>query len=323
MNQTSNRGSVVLTAWVLFAVASSAAAQDVECEQGAPRFSAWSAPVRLDSVNSPTPSNDFHPAISPDGLSLYISSNRSGGSGDNDIWVSQRSEPAASWQKPVNLGPNINSAASDFAPNFSPDGHWLLFSSTRKEGGYGADDVWASFRDDETDNFGWGRAFNLGPAVNTAYDENAPALLVDPDTGRVSLYFNSILRPGALDYDIYRMTLFGPDASQPATPVTQLNSPGRDTRVAIRNDGLELFLTSNRPGGSGKIDLWASTRASTADDWSAPVNLGPTVNSKGDDGGPALSNDARTLYFYSTRAFLLSGKRELYSAVRTRLCGSD
>src|SRR6266404_1405505 len=94
-------------------------------------FSDWSAPVNLGpTVNSG--SDDFHPAISPNGLSLYITSGRTaGGFGGSDIWVSQRASPHDAWGTPQNLGPNINGPFNDIAPDFSADGHWMFFSSNR------------------------------------------------------------------------------------------------------------------------------------------------------------------------------------------------
>src|SRR3989442_13696494 len=99
------------------------------------QFSDWSEPVNLGPlVNSG--SDDFHPAISPNGLSLYITSGRPGGLGGSDIWVSQRARLDDPWGPPQNLGPNINSATNDIAPDFTPDGHWLLFSrGSALEGG--------------------------------------------------------------------------------------------------------------------------------------------------------------------------------------------
>src|SRR6266566_8008030 len=78
-----------------------------------PQYGPWSAPVNLGPVIN-TAANEQHPAISKDGLSLYISSDRPG-LGGTDIWVSQRActdadDPACAWHTPANLGPNINSA---------------------------------------------------------------------------------------------------------------------------------------------------------------------------------------------------------------------
>jgi hypothetical protein len=66
------------------------------------------------------------------------------------------------------------------------------------------------------------------------------------------------------------------------------------------------------------IDIWLSTRGSTLDFWSTPVNLGPTVNYPDYvTGRPALSWDGTTLYFYSTRPGGFGG-RDLYVATRKK-----
>jgi hypothetical protein len=293
-------------------------------------FSDWSAPAKLGpAVNSPA--NDFHPAISSDDLSLYISSNRPGGYGDNDIWVSQRARADDAWGAPKNLGSNINLdpssnvLSSEYAPDLSPDGHWLFF--TRESPPMSnKSDIWCSHRQHTHDDFGWKPAFKLAGQINRPdTDENAPTFFRDEQTGITTIYFNSQLRrDGPGDFDIYASTL-GPD--EPLKPdsmwgrgalVPELCSRQRDTRTSIRRDGLEMFITSNRPGGFGGIDLWVSTRATTLDAWSVPVNLGLTVNSSADDGGPALSADGTTLYFYSTRPGGI-GFRDLYVTTRTRL----
>jgi hypothetical protein len=83
-----------------------------------------------------------------------------------------------------------------------------------------------------------------------------------------------------------------------------------------------MFVTSNRPvGSSGLIDLWVATRETTLDRWSTPVNLGSTINTQYNDGGPALSCDATTLYFYSDRPRPdgSSAGRDLYVTTRHKI----
>ncbi len=297
-------------------------------------FSHWSEPVNLGPiVNSAF--NDRHPAISPNGLSLYITSDRPGGLGGGifNIWASQRASLHDPWGPPKNLGPNINTPLG-FAPDFSPDGHWLFFNGGA--GGPGLTfiaDIWVSHRKDTDDDFAWEPAVNLGPAINfPGLDTNAPTFFRDEETGITSIYFNSLLRKdGPGDFDIYVSTqredtdergfvgTFGP-----AVLVPELCSPRRDTRTAIRRDGLEMFVTSNRVGsvpdlsGQPSLDLWVSTRKSTLDRWSTPVNLGPTINTAAAEAGPALSRDGTTLYFYSTRPGGF-GKEDLYVTTRTKL----
>jgi hypothetical protein len=289
-----------------------------------PRYSNWSEPVNLGPVIN-TAFNDQHPALSKDGLSLYFTSNRPGGYGADDIWVSQRASVDDPWGAPQNLGPTINTGAVDFSPAFSRDGHWLIFNSDRP-GGFGGADIWASHRIDIHDDFAWEPPINLGPGVNSQYEDSGPTLFEDEENGITTLYFTSLNRPEGLgDWDIYA-SILGPDGTfGPATLVVELSVPGnantgRDTRTAIRHDGLEIIFTSNRPGSVGSGDLWVSTRATTLDAWSTPVNVGPPVDTTFFDGAPALSSDGETLIFYSNRPGGF-GANDLYMSTRHKLQG--
>jgi hypothetical protein len=284
------------------------------------RWSAWSAPHNLGpTINSS--SIEQHPAISKDGLSLYFGSDRAGGIGGVDIYVSQRPSLDAPWGTPVNLGPNINSRGNESAPTLSLDGHRMYFHSNGR-GGCGGADLFVSRRHDKRDDFGWEAAENLGCVVNSSVADNGPTIFEDDATGIATLYFNST-RPGGLgDADIYASTRTGDEGEfGPAVLVPELSGPFRDTRTAISRDGLEMFLSSSsqgRIGGIGSEDIWVSTRSTTLDRWSTPVNLGSTVNTTAFDGGPALSFDGTTLYFHSDRQGP-AGNYDLWVTTRTKL----
>jgi hypothetical protein len=289
-------------------------------------FSDWSEPVWLGPVVNST-SDDYHPAISKDGLSLYISSFRPGGVNDknpnglSEIWVSQRNELDEPWRPPQNLGPQINSVGFPTdAPNLTPDGHRLFFGSNRP-GGCGLFDLWVAWREDPDDDFAWEAPVNLGCTVNSPTHEDSPVYFKDRETGTTSLYFTSLNRPGNIgDWDIYVSEMDEDRTFGPGVLLRELSSPFRDTRMAIRSDGLEMILTSNRPiGTSGPLNLWASTRASTLDPWSTPVKLGAQINSGLGDRGPALSFDGKTLYFASGRPPGNSRNSDLWVATRTKL----
>src|SRR5438094_2034509 len=119
----------------------------------APSFSEWSPPVTLGPTIN-TGFIDAGPALSKDGLSLYFNSDRPGGFGGNDIWVSQRATREDAWGEPVNLGPTINSAANEDAPSFSRDGHTMYFNSDRA-GGFGLRAIYISRRANTHDDFVW------------------------------------------------------------------------------------------------------------------------------------------------------------------------
>src|SRR5437879_3233129 len=303
----------------------------------APEWGPWSTPINLGSlVNSPL--DDNRPAISKDGLSLYITSGRLGGFGGLDIWVSHRASLDDPWGPAQNLGPTVNSSVNDVAPAFSPDGHRMYFHSFRP-GGCGLADIYVSRRRDTRDDFGWGPPEDLGCVVNTPYVNAGPTIFEDETTGITTLYFTVQNNPPGSDqgFDIYASTRIGDEgAFGPPALVPELSSPYRDTRTAIRRDGLEIFLSSGRPGddvvghSAGSEDLWVSTRATTSDAWSPPLNLnlvnqqlgGPAINGAAFDGAPALSFDGTTLYFFSERPGGF-GKRDLYVTTRTLLRGPD
>jgi hypothetical protein len=262
----------------------------------APGFSEWSPPVNLGPlVNSG--SNEAGPALSKDGLSLYFQSNRPGGFGGNDIWVSQRASREDGWGQPVNLGPTINTAANEDAPSFSRDGHTMFFNSDRP-GSFGMRDIYIARRTHTGDDFGWEEPVNAGPAVNSAFMDAGPSYLENEEAGSPLLYFGSTRLGGV--YDIYVSEQAADGSWGPAVLVPELSSPQSDQRPSVRFDGLELFLHSDRPGGV-LADLWVSTRQTTLDPWSAPVNLGATVNSTSIDQQPFIASDRETLFFASDR----------------------
>jgi Tol biopolymer transport system component len=266
----------------------------------AQEFSGWSAPVNLGpSINSEF--SEFHSAISADALSFFFASDRPGGFGRNDLWVTQRPNRNSDWGPAQNLGSNFNTPLDEASPELSRDGHWLYFSSDGLEGGH-TFQIYAAFRNNTGDNFGWQQPFNIGKGVNTPFDNADPTLFVDSDTGILTLYFARLNRPTKLgDWDIYMSTMDKDGTFSRAVLVPELSSPYRDTHPTIRRDGLEIFISSNRPGSFGVIDLWVSTRPTTHDVWSAPVNLGPTINSASQERAPYLSDDGEMLLFTSDR----------------------
>ena len=298
----------------------------------AQHFSDWSAPVNLGpEINAGL--NNQHPAISPDGLSLYYSSDAVGTFGLLDIWVTHRVNLQAPWGTPQNLGPVINGAGNELGPTFSPSGHYMLFQSDQPSDCADPNnptptlDIYVSHRKDIHDDFGWELPQNLGCVVNSSFDDGGPTFFRDNALGLTQLYYTST-RPGPPGcvcggFDIYVSTLQPDRTWGPGEFVVELSGTGRDTRTALRRDGLEMFISSDSPFGTGAVgsqDIWVSTRARTTDKWSTPVNLGATVNSTAFDGAPALSRDARTLYFFSERTDVTHfGKRDLYMVTRTKV----
>ncbi|WMN07495.1 OmpA family protein [Marivirga arenosa] len=138
--------------------------------------------------------NEGAAAISADGrVMVFTSCNRRDGFGSCDLYISYYEGDA--WQKPVNLGEKVNTAAWESQPFLSSDGRFLLFSSNRR-GGYGKRDLYYSLNI----NGEWSRAKNLGSKVNTFADEISPFLKLSND----SLFFSSNGRVGMGGFDLYK-----------------------------------------------------------------------------------------------------------------------
>jgi Tol biopolymer transport system component len=233
-----------------------------------------------------------------------MASTRPDGEGGIDIWMVTRASPDDPWGEPVNVGPPINSAANDFCPTISRDGHRFYFVSTRTGGCGGADIYVTRFRSDGQLDV----PENVGCQVNSAADEASPFPLPQRGTGQV-LYFSSA-RPGGFaadapdatvgDSDIYMSVAHG-GTFGPAQLVSGVNSAAEDAQPNVRRDGLEIFFFSTRAGTLGGPDIYAATRTTADEVWSAPVNLGPNVNSGAGETRPSLSWDGTTLYFGSNR----------------------
>jgi hypothetical protein len=285
----------------------------------AKHFGDWAAPVNAESMpgtNSElnTTSNEGYPIQSPDGLSLYIVSDRPGGMGGLDIWVASRASTDEPWGAPENLGPTVNSAAFDWSPTPVP-GHGLFFVSTRADS-CGLDDIYFTrFRQGA-----WEEPQNVGCQINSTASESGPSYFED-ESGHGILYFSSNraggFEPGGTDPDNYFSVDFGPAQLAPG-----LNTASNDVRPNVRKDGREIVFDSSRPGGFGGLDIWTSSRETTGDAWSTPTNLGPLINSASTDARATLSRDGLTMYFGSGRAGG-NGLSDIYMTTRGKLKGNE
>jgi hypothetical protein len=278
------------------------------------QFMPWGTPVNAEAVPGTsqdlnTQYNDGCPIQSPDGLSLYIASNRPGGLGGQDIWVAHRESADAPWGAPENLGAPVNSGANDFCPT-PLRGNRLLFVSERGgPGSCGSGDIYMTRLNPV---HGWDDPRNLGCQVNSPAGEAGPSLF-ETETG-AQLYFSST-RAG--DSNIYASARLVDGSFGPATSVASLNTASDDFRPNVRKDGLEVVFDSNRPGTLGGQDIWSSSRDSVEDEWSTPVDL-TTVNSSFNETRASLSWDGRTLTFGSNRTGT-EGQADVYESARAKV----
>ena len=262
---------------------------------GARYFSDWAPAQKVDEIagNSSelnTPFLDGCPIQSPDGLSLYMASNRPGGLGGLDIWVAWRENKDAPWGAPVNLGPPVNSAADDFCPTPINGGGLFFVSREALAGSCGLGDIYFTRLNPA---HGWSEPQRLACAPegpNSALDEQGPSYA----EGRLYFSRSSATVPG----DLYVSEQQGEMSFGPAAPLAELNDPlANDIQPNVRKDGREIVFSSNRTGGLGGQDIWSATREAIDGASSSPTNLGPAVNTAAGESRPSFSWDAQTLLF--------------------------
>lgn len=251
---------------------------------GIPTATAFSSPTILTAVNSA--GNDTGPEVTNGQLSLYLHSDRVGGYGSFDIYVSDRASQTDDWGTPVNLGTNINTTFDDRAATVSSDGLTLIFASNR-----GGDfDLYISTRSSVND--GWGPASNMGNTINSADMDVGPSLSEDG----LTLLFSST-RPGGLGLsDLYMSTrASAADAwSAPVNFGATVNTGFLEVAPDISCDGLRMYFQ----GGS---DLVYTERPSLTAPWSTPTIIPSPVTTSDIESTPSISADETTLYFSSNR----------------------
>ena len=191
---------------------------------------------------------EVEPLLSPDGKQLYIMSNRPGGKGGHDIWVSELIE--GNWTTPKNLDGPMNSAYSDHCLYFAGDDWEIAYWTSTRPGGFGGNDIWTSEKVDGV----WQAAVNLGPNVNSAASEHHS--LPSPDGN--SLYVTTTRDDGFGGEDIFVTTRDGNGNWSELTNLgAQVNSDQHDRCPAFSPDFKTFFFDSERSGGYGNKDLWS------------------------------------------------------------------
>ena len=217
-------------------------------------------------------SNDTAPNISSDSHYLAFGSDRDGGCGGFDIWISHRVDTSidigeGGWEPPTNLGCTINSAVPEDGPFLSTDPDTgkitLYFTAQNRPGGLGDWDVWMS---ELKPNGDWSDPVDVAE-LNTASRDTRTAFRYDG----LEMYTTS-MRPGSVadstgaqSLDLWvsarekRQDPWGAPINVGAT----INTAYADGAPVLSADGTEMFFYSNRPGGFGGNDLYVSRRTRT------------------------------------------------------------
>lgn len=193
---------------------------------------------------------ESQPSLSSDGKALYFASDRRGGRGEKDLWVSYR-QPDGSWGLPQNLGDSLNTPGDEQGPFIHPDGQTLYFMSDGHPGMGGAD-IFYSRRGPDGE---WLAPVNLGYPINSKSDEGLLVVSLDGQTA----YFASNRKDldpapsgGRTTYDIYAFDLY--EAARPA-PVTYVKAMVRDAETGVPLEAKVDFIDL----GSGQVSSSSQT----------------------------------------------------------------
>lgn len=188
----------------------------------------------------------------------------------------------------------INSDNQDYAPLVTADGRSLIFTS-RREGSTGGEmaydnnyyeDIYIATKEGEK----WVAPKKISGEVNTNYHECGAA--ISPDGTRLFIYMDEG------EGDFYVSELVNGQWAKPQ-PLGSVNSPHRELSVSMTADGNRIYFSSDRPDGYGGFDIYVSTKDRFGR-WGRPINLGPKINTTGDEDAPFIHPDGETLYFSST-----------------------
>ncbi|WP_339757718.1 OmpA family protein [Algoriphagus aquimarinus] len=187
----------------------------------------WSKPQSVaQAINSPY--NEGTCSVTADGnILIYTSCDAPDSEGSCDLYIAYKVNGI--WQRPKNMGKNVNSRSWDSQPSLSADGRILFFSSNRK-GGFGGNDIWYSVM--QSDGV-WTVAKNLGAVVNTPKDEISPFMFFNNEV----LFFSSNGHPGFGGMDIQLSKVVDGEFTKPEN----LGLPIND-----QLDQVALFITAQK-----------------------------------------------------------------------------
>jgi len=202
------------------------------------------------SGNVNTPAHDACTSISPDGKQIFIYKNdiNDNESRGGDVFVTKVVN--GKWKTPEALGKPINTSYWEGGACISPDGKTLYFISERK-GGYGRGDIWMVKRISKSE---WGKPVNLGPEINSEFDEVGAFLAPDGKT----LFFSSDGKGSMGSYDVFKSTLEGDKWTKPVNVGFPINTVYKDGPLVVSADAQTAYFASERKGGLGESDIYSA-----------------------------------------------------------------
>lgn len=188
-------------------------------------------------------------SISASGKYLFFTSgDRPDGLGRTDIYMARKT--GDEWERANNIGAPVNTPGYETQPCISADGKQLYYSGIRADG-YGGTDIWMCNLNPDG---AWGKPQNLGPNVNSEYDDMRPFIHPDGQT----LYFSSRGHEGMGNFDIF-MSRKQPDGTwgKAVNLGYPINTAGDELGLYVSADGKTAYYSSEREGGYGQGDIYS------------------------------------------------------------------
>ncbi len=200
-----------------------------------------------------------------------------------------KNHPQANYKfEPHNLGDSINTEVSEYYPTLTIDANKLIF--TRRVNNDNEDFYESDFVDGK-----WSKAKGLEGNINTNMNEGAQNISED---GQWLIFTGCNFPEGFGSCDLYISYLDKDGWSTAENLGRTINTEFWESAPSLSPDKRDLYFTSNRPGGYGGNDIYVSHRL-TNGHWSPPENLGPEINTIGEESTPFIHADNQSLYFTS------------------------
>lgn len=217
----------------------------------------------------------------------------------------------------VNLGQLVNSDWDEFLAAITADDQELVFTVKHPRNDQtvcsfclNEEDLYSSTRSPEGS---WLPRQILGPPISTGYNEGAQC--ISPD-GKYLLYTMCDADFGMGSCDLYWAKRIGDRWSRPRNFGAPVNTSAWESQPTMAADGMTIYFASSRAGGYGGMDIWKTTMTAEGE-FSIPENLGPAINTPGDDAAPFIHSDGRTLYFASNGRVSMGGYDLYYSTLQS------
>jgi len=191
--------------------------------------------------------------------------------------------------EPRNMGDSINSNVSEYYPTITIDGKELIY--TRRVRNFNEDFFGSVLKPDHT----WSTAKGLLGNINTQSNEGAQNISQD---GQWLIFTGCNFQDSHGSCDLYISYLTPDGWSTPENLGFTVNTEFWESAPSLSPDKRDLYFASKRPDGYGGTDIYVCRRLPNGH-WTEPANLGPEINTAGDESCPFIHADNQTLYFTS------------------------